>query len=498
MFAATLDSMAAPKSGHAPPPASFRANVCWMLGANVLYGGSQWAVLAIVARLGTPVMVGQYVLALAVTGPVMAFFMLQLRAVQATDAQRRFEFGHYLALRLLMTGAALVALAGASAAWGGGEGTAAVIVAVSILAAVDSLTDVVYGLLQQRERLDRIAQSMLLRATGPLGALVAMRLGGSLPGGILAIAAVRLAVLLAFDVPNAQSALPSPASGSEAIARRQGGRLAPRWEPARLRALAVLSLPLGLVMMLLILNGSIPRLFVAHDLDQSALGVFGVVSHLTLAGGLVVAAVGESISARLARLYAQAQRQAFGLLFAKSAGLVTAMGAVGIAVAAWSGPFVLTTLYGADYGAHGGLLVLAMAAAACSYLGQLAGYALTSARYFGTQIPLLASVAATSAIASWWLVPLMGVGGAVLAQLLSALAQLIGSAALLWHAGRMLTPDRRAFRSAASQTASEAASAAEEAARRLPTDTWAARVDADEESCDRSATPVTTCRGPVR
>src|SRR5262249_21688837 len=92
----------------APP---LRRTFSWALAGNVVYAGCQWALLIVLAKLGSPEMVGRFALALAVAGPVMLFAGLQLAAVQATDAAREYRFGHYLALRLTTTGLALAAIA---------------------------------------------------------------------------------------------------------------------------------------------------------------------------------------------------------------------------------------------------------------------------------------------------------------------------------------------------------------------------------------------------
>ena len=57
-------------------------------------------------------MVGQFALALAVTGPVIMFFNLELRAVQATDAQGQYRFHDYLSLRLIMCFVAMAVIVG--------------------------------------------------------------------------------------------------------------------------------------------------------------------------------------------------------------------------------------------------------------------------------------------------------------------------------------------------------------------------------------------------
>jgi hypothetical protein len=59
---------------------------------------------------------------------------------------------------------------------------------------------------------------------------------------------------------------------------------------------------------------------------------------------------------------------------------------------------------------------------------------LTAARILRGQVALFAAVAATSTIASAWLIPTRGVLGAAWALLAGYLVQLIGSLCLSWYA----------------------------------------------------------------
>src|SRR5271157_5932336 len=76
---------------------TLRGNFTWTFAGNVVYSRSQWGMLMVLAKLGSPEMVGQFALGLAVTTPIIMFANLQLRGVQATDARREYRFGHYLA-----------------------------------------------------------------------------------------------------------------------------------------------------------------------------------------------------------------------------------------------------------------------------------------------------------------------------------------------------------------------------------------------------------------
>src|SRR5580704_17610011 len=106
---------------------TLRMNFLWALSGNVLYAASQWGILVALAKLGTPQMVGEFALALAITAPVMIGTGLSLRGVQATDAAAEYLFRDYLLLRLLTT-----CMAGLLIAWivwlsGYGWHTAAII-----------------------------------------------------------------------------------------------------------------------------------------------------------------------------------------------------------------------------------------------------------------------------------------------------------------------------------------------------------------------------------
>ena len=148
----------------APRPLSLRSNFSWTFAGNVVYAGCQWGMLVVLAKLGSPERVGQFSLGLAVTAPVIIFSNLQLRAVQAIDARREYRFGHYLALRLATTVLALFVIAGI--ACGFRLETALVILAIGLAKAFESFSNVVYGLSQSHERMDRIALSLMIK--GPL------------------------------------------------------------------------------------------------------------------------------------------------------------------------------------------------------------------------------------------------------------------------------------------------------------------------------------------
>src|SRR6516165_2263483 len=104
-----------------------RINLLWTLAGNVIYAASQWGMLILLAKLSGPETVGQFALGLAITAPVFMLTNLQLRAVQATDARRDFLAGDYLALRLITTAVACLAVGVLALAGGFRAATAQVV-----------------------------------------------------------------------------------------------------------------------------------------------------------------------------------------------------------------------------------------------------------------------------------------------------------------------------------------------------------------------------------
>ncbi|MFO0916755.1 MAG: hypothetical protein U0872_00365 [Planctomycetaceae bacterium] len=404
--------------------ASLSRNFSWMFVGNAVYAACQWAVLSLFARLSTSDQLGQFVLALAITAPILAFFLLQMRVVQATDARRDYEFGHYLGLRIL-------AMAGAFAVtWFVCLGlrlessTTLIVLVVALSACADGLSDAAYGLLQQREQLEHIARSLMIRGVLSVTAIgIGLYLTGQPVIALSAGVFVRLLILAGFDLPNVKGVM---------CAEQQSWH--PRWDWSRLFSLAKLALPLGMVMMLLVLNNNIPRYYVEEHLDPSALGIFGAISYLAVAGQMVVGALGESVASRLARAFAQRDTAGFLRLYLRLSGLGAAIGVAGIIVAAVAGYPILWVMYGPEFAAESGLLVWIMSAAAVGYVASFSGYAITAARYFRSQIPLFAVVAAANACASSWLVPRLGLQGAALALLIATVVQLLGTLLILGHA----------------------------------------------------------------
>jgi O-antigen/teichoic acid export membrane protein len=424
-------------------PLTLRRNFSWTFTGNLIYAASQWGMLVVLAKLGSPEMVGQFTLGLAVTAPVIMFTNLQLRGIQATDAKGDYIFSDYLGLRLIGTGLALLIIAGITLKAGYRWETSLVILTIALAKAFESISDVFYGLIQQHERMDRIAIALMIK--GPLSLLflgIGVLLTGSVVGGAVGLAIAWGLVLFGWDLRNGRLILKNSSHQKEeadllvADAEPLKGQnpLYPRWHRKTLVKLVWLALPLGFVMMLISLNTNIPRYFIERYLGERELGIFAAMSYLMVVGSMVVSALAESASPRLAKYYAAGNSTAFRTLLLKLVGVGLMLGTAGVVVAVVAGKPILTLLYKPEYAERSDLFAWLMVAAGMGYVSSFLGYGMTAARYFQVQMPLFVLVTGSSAISCLWLIPTMGVRGAAIALIIGAIVQAVFSLGVIFHA----------------------------------------------------------------
>jgi O-antigen/teichoic acid export membrane protein len=394
-----------------------------------------FAMTIVLARLGTPADVGTFALGLATTAPIFMFATLRLRDVQATDSKQEYLFGDYFALRLLTTGMAMLVVVGLVLSSGGQRETAWVILATGASKSVEAVSDAIYGLFMQQERLDRVAKSMMMK--GPLSLLalgVAFALTRSVFWGVVGLTLARFVILAVYDFRSANDSLYTAANNRT---RRSADIPRPRWHWPTLGKLVCLTMPLGVVTMLISFNINIPRYLIEWHFGAYELGIFAAVAAFQKTAPTVVQALGRSASPRLAKYYASNNAQAFTRLSLQIVAIGFALGLAAFLVAVVAGRPILLLLYGPEYVVPG-LFQLIMLAAGIDYVATMLMFVITSARYYRIQLPLQLVSTAAVAVSCFWLVPLAGLSGAAYALIIGHLLRVAGCLTTAWHARRAL------------------------------------------------------------
>lgn len=394
----------------------------------MVYAGCQWGMLVSLAKIGSAEMLGQFSLAFAITAPVILFANLQLGNILATDARRRYEFGHYLGLRLVTTALAFLAIGAITYVSGLRRQTALVVLAVGLAKSFESMSELLYGLLQQHERMDRTGKSSMIKGLTSLtlfGLVIALT--GSLLGGVLGLALGWAVVLLGYDVPSAQMVLSSssPRSGTETVVQ-QWTVPRPHWDFHQQLDIARLALPLGFVMLLITLNGNMGRYFVERYLGERNLGIFSAMAYPMVALAAFSTALAVSAAPRLSQLYAEGDLKRFRTLLVKLLGISALMALGGVLAALFGGREILSILYRPEYAERTDVFLLLMIASGIAAIATVLNYSMIATRRLRVQMPLYALISAILALSNFALVPSLGLRGAAIAQIIAMGVQAMG------------------------------------------------------------------------
>lgn len=403
-----------------PQRLSLRRNFSWVMAGNLTYAATRWAMLVAIAHLGgDPAMMGQLVLAFAVCAPVCGFADLGLRTILITDARNEYAFSDYLRLRLLTAGLALVALLGFLAVAGYSPTLSVVVAGVAVARTFESLSDIFHGLLQRFERMDRPAMATIVRETlGTVLLIVGVWATGSLAWGIWGLAIALAGVFFAYDLPGGLRML-AAAQKSGALESQDPAPQRPLME--RLARLAWMSAPAGGTQLLARLHTNLPRYVVQYFMGEFALGIYGAVSSLAVAGRTFIGALGQASAPRLVQYYVKGDRKAFiGLLANMSLG-IGALGAVATLAMVVLGRPILHLLYHKpEITAAAPIAAWVMFAAALSYLDAPLARAIGAMRRFHLQVCLRGLAMVVMGGLLVWMIPSFGLVGAAWAMILGS------------------------------------------------------------------------------
>jgi O-antigen/teichoic acid export membrane protein len=410
-----------------------RKNFFWITLGNSVKALSLWGVLLVLARLTSVEMVGVFVLARAVCAPIVGMANLGLRGALITDARNDFRFADYFGVRVFSTALMLLAVAGLAVVSGYETQVAWVIMLVAVGKAFESLSDIFHGLLQQRERMDRIGIALMIR--GPLGLLflvAGLVATGDLVWGMFGFSLAWAITFLAWDLPNGARIVKAVAHEGPRNASLRGSlsavscdSIVPRFDPRTMLKLAWLSLPLGVVLVLISLSTSIPRYMIDHYLGRQQLGIYAAVAYPALMASMVVAAMGQSACPRLAKYHAAGQVAAFCRLLGRVLVPIVALAVAGLLLVVLFGRPLLALAYGPEYAAYTGLAVWVMIAAGVRYLTRPLAKAVDATRRFKTSMVIRAAGIALLAVLLPFCLKGFGLIGAPVAALVANLVLVV-------------------------------------------------------------------------
>jgi O-antigen/teichoic acid export membrane protein len=384
-------------------------NFSWALAGNIIYAACQWGMLSVLAKLGSPEMVGLFALGIAVTQPLAAFTNLQLRGVLCSDAVNQYSFGDYLGVRIIgvcVTVLGVICIAFFSY----NEWNSIIsISAMSLAIGAQSLADMYYAFFQKYERLDFVSTSMVLKGCSSLfTVLIVCIISSDIVWVILALALSRMMIVFMFDIPLSRS-----------LAAGRHRKL--RFCLNNMKSILWISLPMGINMMVLSYSINIPRYYVEAQCGEYALGIFSALAYVMVAGNMLTNALSQAVLPRLAKLVACNDIKKFKSIILKLIIIAFMMTCMALSMAYFIGKPLLSFLYTPEYAEFHTLFMLVVFAGCLGIFGSFFGVGLTAARIFRTQ-PLLNAVACVvSFVSAYTLIPELGLTGAGIALVVAAL-----------------------------------------------------------------------------
>jgi O-antigen/teichoic acid export membrane protein len=378
---------------------SLKRNFSWTLTSNIIYAITQWGMLTVIAKFGNPVMVGQYTLGLAVTAPIIMLTNLQLRSALATDSKDEFDFWEYFNLRIFSLLIYLIIITLIIIFTGYKLNTSIIILLVGIAKLFESISDILFGVMQKHERMDFVAKSKMLKGLLSFAVFsLILILTESLFVGVISLALTWLFILLIYDFPKAFLFIPLNTF---------------KTNKKSILYLLKLTIPLGLAHMLGSLNTNIPRYIMERYMGEEYLGYFAAMAYLIVAGNSVISALGQVVTPRLAKFFSNNNIKEFNKLVLNLVLFSAFFGLIVCVITVLYGDFILSTLYTPKYAEYQEVFVLVMISAAILYMGSFIGYGITATRQFRIQSTISVLWVVSSVIISFLLIPKYGlVGGA--------------------------------------------------------------------------------------
>jgi O-antigen/teichoic acid export membrane protein len=304
----------------------------WTAFGELVFAATSLVVLVLLGQFGSASELGAYTLGLAIATPAVIFTNLHLRPAFVVEPAGRWEFGHYLALRALGLPLMPLAVVGLVFAVGYAPRVASFVIAVALIRAAESASDICLAPAQRVEHMRRIGISRAAR-----GLALVLGFGAGLVGYGDGLIGVWLAVAFSWLLTLAYD---------RATLAAYGG-FRPLFEAARLRSLAKRTVPIGFGAGLLMLGTSVPAYTVEAEHSLSVLGQFSALISIISIGGVVNVVVGNASIPRLAR-HATEAGSSFLPLLLRLLGLVS-LAHAGIIAAVYLLGDVYLSLYGAEF-----------------------------------------------------------------------------------------------------------------------------------------------------
>lgn len=272
---------------------SLRKKITWAVSGNIVFALSQWAILTVLARLGTATDLGQYSLALALTAPVILFFNFNLRALLATDSVNQYTFSQYFSSRVFHMFIAILIILIIAVMYS--ADIMFIIILVGLIKFIESLSDICLGFFQKKGKLDLIGKSQFLRGVYSATVFfVTFYFTRQLIISLMFLLIIVVLRLIYFDIKK--------------IKKLTVISLKINWISVEIMWYA---LPLGISALITSLNTNVPRYILDYFFGIEYVGIYSALYYVLVASNMLITPISLLAAPRLSKSYHYDSNESF-------------------------------------------------------------------------------------------------------------------------------------------------------------------------------------------
>ncbi|WP_180088200.1 oligosaccharide flippase family protein [Acinetobacter sp. YH01025] len=397
----------------------------WLLSGNILFAFSQWLMLIMFSHFSSPMQLGYYSYALAITAPIFMLSNLQLRPLVVADfnLEKKFSFSEYLSLRL-MTILLAILISLFFVDWENNLALS-IVLAVVLIKASESVSDIIYAYYNANKKTKFISRSLTFKSV--LVILLSFCVLYITHNIVYSLAATLIGYLFVLGLLD--------------IRQNINHLREINFFDKKLIKIMQIGLPLGVAVMLVSLQTNIPRYFLEHYSNVELVGVYTILYYFIVIGGIAINSVCQYLSPNFSEFYRDLRIEELKGIIKNAFLIALSLGVSGLVVSLFLNDFIIKIIYGKDYLAYAYLLPYIMIAGIFTYLSVVNGYLLTSLKLLKIQMPVFLILVCLTVIYSYLLIPVYGLTGAIYTTILSAVSQFLISSFIIYTKIQELTRD---------------------------------------------------------
>lgn len=386
----------------------FIRNISWTFSSNLIVSFTKWLIIVIIARVLTPVDVGAYSLAFAITAPVTLFANMKLRSLFITEEKN--DFSDYINARNILSILSFVVLV--LIALFVYPQYFYIIIFVGLIKLFDLQSDLYYALPHKEEDMDYIGKLIIVKHVITLIAfLITLLITKNLVLSLLIQLTAQILYLFFVEKKSIRKKYYS--NGNRIISKN-------------IKRVILVGLPLGFVQMVFSFNASYPRYLLEFFESARILGYFSAIAYILVIGNMLMNAVSQNFLPYLAKqIKAKEYKKFKKSVFINLTIFSLTLGILLILFSYLFGEMFLNIVYGAGYAEYVDVLILMSFALTINFVSWNFDTALLAMRYISIQPKISIFVLVINLLIGYIFISNYGIYGAIYTIILTNSLQLI-------------------------------------------------------------------------